>query len=103
MHIKLIFLLHGLFVLSYWGQAQTSVLVGTLDEFSLRDQQLLGNLKKDYSFTVRPVLLNTIDTAAYFKDPLLQQQQRSFFNKSKSSTVPAGSLSNAALLGANKV
>ena len=84
MRIKLIFLLHGLLILSYCGRTQTSVLVGTLDEFSLRDQQLLGNLKKEYSFTVRPVLLNTLDTAAYFKDPLLQQQQRNFFNKSKS-------------------
>ena len=82
MRIKLFFLLHGLLILSYCGRTQTSVLVGTLDEFSLRDQQLIGNLKKEYSFTVRPVLLNTVDTAAYFKDPLLQQHQSNFFNKS---------------------
>jgi hypothetical protein len=84
MRTKAIFLLLFVLLTTYNGQAQTAVLAGSIDEFSLRDQQLLGKLKNSYSFTVRPVLVHPLDSAVYFSDPLLQQQQRNYFNKKKS-------------------
>ena len=78
MRTKAIFLLLFLLLTTYFGHSQTAVLAGSIDEFSLRDQQLLGKLKNPYSFTVRPVLLHPLDSSVYFSDPLLQQQQRNY-------------------------
>lgn len=84
MRTKVIYLLLFLLLTIHYGQSQTSIWVGSMDEFTLRDQQLLGKLKNPYSFTVRPVLLHALDSSEFFSAPLLQQQQRSYFNQKKS-------------------